>query len=324
MTTDDAVGEVSPEEMDSLRRACTRLPELARVAPPGRLPRGDPHRTPLRTSTARAVTVGELEREVASMLGKPSAAFLPSGTCRTAGSHFASTPTAGVAGPPGVRPDLRVLDHFDRHAGGNTSACTDSAAADRSGMPRARSRWMTSGPSPSHRRRCCSSFPCGRSEGSSLPGTSWWPRRSGPEPGRGRPHGRRPAVGVRVVLRPLARRESPSPSTRCTCRSTSSSAGWPAPAWRTGGRRGGGSGPWDGTAARGRPAARLEAGTCNGLGTQVPALGPSALQHEARAQLGHRHRERDHAGSLRDDVAIFITGTWGGLYDHDRPARARR
>lgn len=79
MTNDDAAAEISPEEMDSLRRACTRflhwhgwrapadyLAEVPQDAAPDVYGEGG--------------VVEELEREVASLLGKPSAVFIPSGT----------------------------------------------------------------------------------------------------------------------------------------------------------------------------------------------------------------------------------------------------
>jgi threonine aldolase len=79
MTTDDAVAEVSPEEMDSLRRACTRFLSWHGWRPPAdHLAEIPPDAVP--DVYGEGGVVEELEREVASVLGKPSAAFLPSGT----------------------------------------------------------------------------------------------------------------------------------------------------------------------------------------------------------------------------------------------------
>src|SRR4249919_2285057 len=79
MTTDDAVAEVSPEETDSLRRACTRFLTWHGWRPPadylGEIP---PDTAP--DVYGEGGVVEELEHEVASVLGKPSAAFLPTGT----------------------------------------------------------------------------------------------------------------------------------------------------------------------------------------------------------------------------------------------------
>jgi threonine aldolase len=79
MTPDDAVAEVSPEEMDSLRRACTRFLTWHGWRPPADYLAEIPPDTAQDVYGEGGVTE-ELEREVASVLGKPSAAFFPSGT----------------------------------------------------------------------------------------------------------------------------------------------------------------------------------------------------------------------------------------------------
>src|SRR5690349_9066902 len=79
MTSEDAAPEITPEEMLSLRRACTRFLVWHGWRPPA------DYLAEIPTDAAADVygeggVVEELEREVASILGKPSAAFLPSGT----------------------------------------------------------------------------------------------------------------------------------------------------------------------------------------------------------------------------------------------------
>ena len=79
MTTDHAVAEISPEELDSLRRACTRFLHWHGWRPPADYLAEIPQDAAPDVYGEGGV-VGELEREVASILGKQAAVFLPSGT----------------------------------------------------------------------------------------------------------------------------------------------------------------------------------------------------------------------------------------------------
>jgi threonine aldolase len=79
MATEDAVAEISPEEMDSLRRACTRFLSWHGWRPPADYLAEIP-RDAAPDVYGEGGVVEELEREVASILGKPSAVFVPSGT----------------------------------------------------------------------------------------------------------------------------------------------------------------------------------------------------------------------------------------------------
>jgi threonine aldolase len=79
VTTDDGAEEVTPEELESLRRACTRFLSWHGWRTPAEYLDGIPGDVDPDVYGKGGV-VEELEREVASILGKPSAAFLPSGT----------------------------------------------------------------------------------------------------------------------------------------------------------------------------------------------------------------------------------------------------
>src|SRR6266540_4356738 len=79
MTTDDTVAEISPEEMDSLRRGCTRFLHWHGWRPPADYLAEIPQDAAPDVYGEGGV-VEELEREVASILGKQVAVFLPSGT----------------------------------------------------------------------------------------------------------------------------------------------------------------------------------------------------------------------------------------------------
>src|ERR1051325_9035989 len=79
MTTDHAVAEISSEELDSLRRSCTRFLHWHGWRPPADYLAEIPH-DPAPDVYGEGGVVAELEREVASILGKPAAVFVPSGT----------------------------------------------------------------------------------------------------------------------------------------------------------------------------------------------------------------------------------------------------